>query len=179
MKISRQASPLQIMTDQNNWGNMITNDARSTREIKSWTSMAKEAVYKKTLFISKMDLTLRKKLVRCYIWSTVVYGAETWTIQKVDWKYLQRFEIWCWRIEKISSSDCVRNEEVLHRVKGDRNILDTLQRRKASWISHISRSNWLLKHDIDRKIEGRIEVKVTWRWCKNLLILRKWENTWK
>jgi hypothetical protein len=141
--------------------------------------MAKEAVYKKTLFISKMDLTLRKKLVRCYIWSTVMYGAETWTIQKVDWKYLQRFEIWCWRIEKISSSDCVRNEEVLHRVKGDRNILDTLQRRKASWISHISRSNWLLKHDIDRKIEGRIEVKVTWRWRKNLLILRKWENTWK
>ena len=67
MRMSRQPSPLQIMTDQNKWGNMITNDARSTREIKSWTAMAKEAVNKKTLFTSKMDLNLRKKLVRCYI----------------------------------------------------------------------------------------------------------------
>jgi len=54
----------------------------------------------------------------------------------------------------------VRNEEVLHRVKGDRNILDTIQRRKANWIGHILCSNWLLKHDIDGKKEGRIEVKV-------------------
>jgi hypothetical protein len=54
----------------------------------------------------------------------------------------------------------VRNEEVLQRVKGDRNTLDTLQRRKANWIGHISCSNWLLKHDIDGKIERRIQVKV-------------------
>ena len=54
----------------------------------------------------------------------------------------------------------MRNEEVLHRDKGDRNILDTLQRRKANWIGHISCNNWLLTHDIDGKIERRIEVKV-------------------
>jgi hypothetical protein len=46
---------------------MITNDARSTREIKSQAAMAKEAVNKKTLFTSKMDLNLRKKLVGYYI----------------------------------------------------------------------------------------------------------------
>ena len=158
---------------------MITNDARSTREIKSQAAMAKEAVNKKTLFTSKMDLNLRKKLVGYYIWSTALYGAETWTVQKVYQKYLQRFEIWCWRrIEKISCSDCVRNEEVLQRVNRDRNILDTIQRRKANWIGHISCSNWLLKHDIDGKIDGRVEVKVRWRWCKKLLTLRKWEDTW-
>ena len=75
MRISRQTFPLQIMTDQNNWGNSthfkhlgkIKNDARSTREIKFWTAMAKEAVNKKTLFISIMDLNLRKKLAMCYI----------------------------------------------------------------------------------------------------------------
>jgi hypothetical protein len=55
--------------------------------------MAKEAVNKKTLFTSKLDLNLRKKLVRCYIRSTALHGAKTWTIQKVDKKYLQRFEI--------------------------------------------------------------------------------------
>jgi hypothetical protein len=47
-----------------------------------------------------------------------------------------------------------------YRVKGDRNILDTLQRMKANWIGHTLCSKWLLKHDTDRKKEGRIEVKV-------------------
>jgi hypothetical protein len=32
---------------------------------------------KKTLFTSKMELNLRKKLVKCYIWSMALYGAET------------------------------------------------------------------------------------------------------
>jgi hypothetical protein len=43
---------------------MITNDARCTREIKSRIAMAKAAFNKKkTLFNSKLDLNLRKKLV--------------------------------------------------------------------------------------------------------------------
>jgi hypothetical protein len=33
---------------------------------------------KKALFTSKLDLNLRKKLVKCYIWSIALCGAETW-----------------------------------------------------------------------------------------------------
>jgi hypothetical protein len=52
--------------------------------------MAKAAFNKKkTLFTSKLDLSLRKKLVKCYIWSIALYGAETWTLRKVDQKYLE------------------------------------------------------------------------------------------
>jgi hypothetical protein len=76
---------------------MITTDARCTREIKSRIVMAKEAFNMKTLFTSKLDLNLRKKLVKCNIWSIALYGAETWTLRKVDQKYLESFEMWCWR----------------------------------------------------------------------------------
>jgi hypothetical protein len=56
---------------------MVTNCGRCTCEIKSGMAMAKAAFNKKTaLFITKMVLELRKKLVKCYIWSTVLYGAE-------------------------------------------------------------------------------------------------------
>ena len=77
--------------------------------------MAKAAFNKKkTLFTTKLDLNLRKKLVKCYIWSMALYGAETWTLQAADQKYLESFEMWCWRrMEKISWTDHVRNEEVL------------------------------------------------------------------
>jgi hypothetical protein len=52
--------------------------------------------------------------------------------------YLESFEMWCWRrMEKISWTNRVKNEEVLHRVKEERNILRTIKRRKANWICHI------------------------------------------
>jgi hypothetical protein len=53
-----------------------------------------------------------------------LHGAETWTFRKVGQKYPESFEMWCWRrMDKISWTDRVRNEEVLHRVKEERNIL--------------------------------------------------------
>jgi hypothetical protein len=66
-----------------------------------------------------LNLNLKKKLVKCYIWSIALYGAETWKLRKVDQEYLGSFEM-CWRgMEKISLTDLVKNEEVLHRAKGE------------------------------------------------------------
>jgi hypothetical protein len=43
-------------------------------------------------------------------------------------------------------------------VKGERNIVHTIKRRKANWIGHILRRNCLLKQVIEGKLEGRIEM---------------------
>jgi len=81
------------------------------------------------LFPSALDLELRKKLVKCYVSSIALYGAETWTLRAVDQKHLESFEM-CWRrMEKISWTDHVRNEEVLLRVKEQRNILHEIRKR--------------------------------------------------
>jgi hypothetical protein len=54
-------------------------------------------------FKSKLNLHFRKELVKCYIWSMALYGAETWALLRVDQKYPETFEMWCWsRMEKIS-----------------------------------------------------------------------------
>jgi hypothetical protein len=88
-----------------------------------------------------------------------LYGTETWTLRKIEQKYLESFEMWCWRrMEKISWTDRVRNE-VSHRVKEERNIVHTIKRRKANWIGHILRRNCLLKHVTEGKLDGRIEMK--------------------
>ena len=139
-------------------GSMITYDARCTCEIKSRIAMAKPAFKKeKALFTSKVELNLRQKLVK-YIWSIVLYVAVKWTLQKVDQKYLESFEMWCWRRIEISWTDCVGNEEVLERVKEGRNILQTIKRRKANWIDCILHWNCLLQLVIEGKIDGRVEV---------------------
>ena len=76
-------------------GSILTNVGRCTCEIKCRIVMARAALNKKrTLFTSTLDLELRKKLVKCYIWSIALYGAETWTIRTVDQKHLESFEMW-------------------------------------------------------------------------------------
>jgi hypothetical protein len=70
---------------------MLTNDGRHTCEIKSRIVMAKAAFNKKTLFTRKLDLNLRKILIKCYIWNMVLYGAETWRLGAADQKYLESF----------------------------------------------------------------------------------------
>jgi hypothetical protein len=57
-------------------------------------------------------------------------------------------------MEKISWSDHVRNEEVLLRVKEERNVLHEISKRKANWIGHILRRNCLLQGVIEGKIKG-------------------------
>jgi hypothetical protein len=52
----------------------------------------------------------------------------------------------------------VRNEDALHRVKEERNILHAIQRRKANWIGQILRRNCLLKHVSEGKLKGRTEM---------------------
>jgi len=140
-------------------GSMLTNDGRCTCEIKSKIAIAKAAFNKKkTLFTSKLDLNLRKKLLKFYIWSMALYGAETWTLRTTDQKYLESFEMWCWRrMEKIGWTDHVSNEEVLFWVNEQRDILHEIRKQKANWIGHILRRNCLLKQVIEGKIKGEME----------------------
>ena len=88
-----------------------------------------------------------------------MYGAETADLLRAaDQKYLERFEMWCWRrMEKISWTDHVRNEDVLL-VNEQRNILHEIRKRKANWIGHILRRNCFLKQVIEGKIKGENEV---------------------
>jgi hypothetical protein len=55
-------------------------------------------------------------------------------------------------------TDRVRNEEVLPRVKKERNIIHILKRRKDNWIGHILCRICLLKHVIEGNIELGTEV---------------------
>ena len=91
-----------------------------------------------------------------------LYGAETWTLRKVDQKYLVGFEIVL--LEKDGEDQLDRSREkrrsrTLRGVKEDRNIEHNLQWKKTNWIGHILRRNRLLKRITERKVEGRMEVR--------------------
>ena len=92
MIISRNPFPVKMMIDQKQlenvesfkyFGGILTNDGRCTCEIKCRIATGKAAFNKKrAVFTSTLDLALRKKLVKCYIWSIALCGAETWTLRQ-------------------------------------------------------------------------------------------------
>ena len=67
--------------------------------------------------------------------------------------------VWVVNIHVVSRHrlESVKNEEVLHRVMAEWNILHTVRRSKANWIGRNSRMNCVLRHIIGGKIPGKVE----------------------
>jgi len=59
---------------------------------------------------------------------------------------------------KMSWTDRVKNEEVLHRATKGRNILHSIKGRRANWTGHIWSGRCLLKHVFGRTKEGNKEM---------------------
>ena len=69
--------------------------------------------------------TTRLRAIQCYIWPTLFYGAETWTIAKSLLSRLDAFEMWIYRrVLKISWTENITNEEVLRRMGTGSEIQD-------------------------------------------------------
>ena len=74
-------------------------------------------------------------------------------LQKVYQKYLESFEMWCWRMmDRISWTNHVKITNYLHIIKKQKKILHTIKRWMANWIDHILGRNCLRKHVTKGKI---------------------------
>ena len=90
------------------------------------------------------------------IWPVVTYGSETWTIRAADRKRLEAFEMWIWRrMENISWTERITNEEVLNIVEEKRCFLYTIRCRQKNWIGHILRGDSMLRKAIEGKMKGK------------------------
>ena len=56
-------------------------------------------------------------LLKFFMWSVALYGAETWTLRRNEQKHLEAFEMWVWRrMERVKWTDKIKNAVVLERV---------------------------------------------------------------
>ncbi|KAJ4443680.1 hypothetical protein ANN_05355 [Periplaneta americana] len=77
-------------------------------------AMAKEAFNRKgSIFCGPLEKELRKRLVKCFVWSVVLYGGRSMDITRSEEKRLEAFEMWIWRrMERVKWTDRIRNEAV-------------------------------------------------------------------
>lgn len=106
-----------------------------------------------------LPLPTKVRLLRCYVFSVLLYGVESWTLTEASMKKLQSFEMWCYRrILKISWTQHVTNIEVLRKMNKECEIPIRVKQRKLEYFGHISRNErryGLLQLILQGKIYGR------------------------
>src|SRR5215469_11520234 len=95
---------------------------------------------KNLLTNSKVSIETRKRFVMCYVWSTLLYGCESWTLRKTDVNRIQAAEIWFWRrLLKVSWIDRISNEIILERINSSREIMKQIRHKQLRILGHILR----------------------------------------
>ena len=138
-------------------GSFISDDARNIVDVKTRVALAKEAFNKRKELLTRMfKLGLRKRMVKVLVWPVVLYGCETWTLRKEESDRLQALEMWIWRrLEKISWTQKISNEEVLKKVEEKRGLMETIHQRKKNWIGHVLRGEGLLRDVLEGRMTGK------------------------
>uniref|UniRef100_A0A8D9DT62 Craniofacial development protein 2 n=1 Tax=Cacopsylla melanoneura TaxID=428564 RepID=A0A8D9DT62_9HEMI len=76
-------------------GSLITYENKSKKEIRRRIALAKQAFERKKALLTNKNLSIgtKKKFIKTYIWSLLLYGCETWTMGKYEKDRLEAMEI--------------------------------------------------------------------------------------
>ena len=139
-------------------GSVVTQDGRCVDEIKSRIAIAKSAFNRiKSLVTNRsISVSLRKRFIKSYVWSTLMYGCEAWNINKEMERKIEAAEMWFYRrMLKISWTERVTNETVLQRARTKREIMKMIRQRQLRFLGHVMRLQQLESVCVMGKVEGR------------------------
>ena len=80
-------------------GSKITADDDCSHEIQRHLLLGRKALTDLDSILTGRDVTLLMKvrLVKAMVFPVVMYGCESWTIEKAECRRMGAFELWCWR----------------------------------------------------------------------------------
>ena len=131
ISISAEGKAIQQVDRMVYLGYMATEDGKCDKEMKRRIGIARTAFgsMAKILTLRNISIELRSRIAKRNIWSTLLYGAETWTLTKVTSDKLEAFEMCLYRrMLRISWKEHKTNGEVLHKMKTKRSLLNTIKK---------------------------------------------------
>ena len=80
-------------------GCKIIEDGNCIHEIKRHLLLGRKVMTNLDSILKSRDIILPTKvhLVKATVFPVVMYGCESWTVQKADHQRIDAFELWCWR----------------------------------------------------------------------------------
>ncbi len=138
-------------------GSVILDDGRCMKEINKRIAMAKYAFWSCKEFLRRdLSIKLKKRLLNCYVKSTLCYGGEAWTYNKSVCSKINSCQLWCYRrMLKIKYSSHTTNWEVQRRIGEESCWAEEFAKRKLRFAGHLIGDNTKILEKI--ALEGLIE----------------------
>ena len=139
-------------------GHLVTEDGRCEKEIQRRMAIARGAFENLATSLTSRNINIptRYRLAKCYVWSTLLYGVETWTLTEILSNKIEALEMWILRrMLRITWKDKKSNKEVLKMAKTERSLLQIIKKRKMVYFGHIIRRNTLQRQLLEGKITGK------------------------
>ena len=155
--ITIRNEPIQQVSKFKYLGSTLTEDGRCESEIKQRIGVARSAFIKMRNVISNRHVRVatRIRLIKTYIWATLLYGCEAWTINKEMERRLEAFEMWCWRrMLRISWMERRTNDSILEELGKQREMIKTIRRRQLGFLGHALRREALENLSLTGRIPG-------------------------
>ena len=109
--------------------------------------------------LKSRDITLPTKvhLVKAMVFPVVMYGCESWTIEKAEHQRTDAFELWCWRrLLRVPCTARRSNQSILKEISPEYSLEGLMLKMKLQYFGHLmGRTDSLEKTLMLEKIEGR------------------------
>ena len=96
-------------------------------------------------------------LVKAMVLPVVMYGWESWTIKKAEYRRIDTFELWCWRrLLRVPWTARRSNQSILKEISPEYSLERLMLKLKLQYFGHlVRRTDSLEKTLMLGKIEGR------------------------
>lgn len=99
------------MDSFNYLGSTVTFDGRYEKKIRMQILLAKNTFgkIKNLVTITKLSIRMKRRFMKCFVWSVLLYVCETWMMRRADAQRLQAAEKWFWR-RMLTAADREENK---------------------------------------------------------------------
>ena len=146
VNITLEGVPIKQVNSFRYLGSLVSEDGKCDAEIRARIGMAKTNFGKMRSILSNLSLSigLRLRLLKSYIWSTLLYGCESWTIKAESQRKLEATEMWFLRrMLRVPWTARRTNAEVLQMTGVSRELMKTIRKRQLGHLGHVLRSSSL------------------------------------
>ena len=123
-------------------GSKITEDGDCSHEIKRHLLLGRKVMTNLDSKLKSRDITLPTKvhLVKATVFPVVMFGCESWTVKKAEYRRIDTFELWCWRrLLRVPWTARRYNQSILKEISPGYSLEGLMLKLKLQYFGHLMR----------------------------------------
>ena len=148
-------------------------EIKSSHEIKRRLLLGRKAMTNLDSILKSRDITFPTKvrLVKAMVFPVIMYGCESWTLKKTEYRKIDAFELWCWRrLLRVPWTARRSTHSILKEISPEYSLEGLMLKLRLQYFGHLmQRTDLFEKTRMLGKIEGRRRREQQWmRWLDGI-----------